>query len=82
MVLLGYELKSGDAVEPCSECTGGAWGTFKGWNFGEMNRCFINCYGKGDGYGRGTLSSGRLEKRACGLCEGLAGALPKVKCKS
>ena len=34
---MGYELKSGDAVEPCSECTGGAWGTFKGWNFGEMN---------------------------------------------
>ena len=47
-----------------------------------LKPCWSICLERGsDGCIQGRLSSGRLEKRACGLSEGLAGALPEVKYK-
>ena len=41
----GSRLKPRDAVGLCFGCTGGAWDVSMGWNFGEVNRCFIDWFG-------------------------------------
>ena len=52
----GSGLKQGDAVGPYSGCTGGAWVASKGWNLGEINRCFIDWYGSLEGTWFGKCS--------------------------
>ena len=72
--LLEYWIKDDSFNELCWKFVNPTACVLKPW---RLSRLEVG----GDGYGQGRLSSGRPGERACGLCEGLAGALLEVKCK-